>query len=201
MTMNELFTIELASAASLFLSAALLQNALLVRALGLSALFAPDASERKGSYCAQFTIAAVGSSLLYKLLTVFWLSRVSFSEYIRPLCMALCVCVMYAIIMPISTARAAADKKAEAQRSATAACFNVPVFASALITATNNYSLPTTALYALGLCVGFLLAAMLVTAARRRMSSSNVPAPFRGLPATLLCLAGMALALQALSAA
>jgi Na+-translocating ferredoxin:NAD+ oxidoreductase RnfA subunit len=129
------------------------------------------------------------------------LSHLGFSEYIRPLGVAVCACVMYAVIMPLSKAVASKERKQEAVRCAASACFNIPVFACALITAANHYSLLTTALYALGLCAGFLIGAMLVAAARRRLNADSVPAPFRGLPATLLCLAGMALGLQALSAA
>ena len=56
----------------------------------------------------------------------------------------------------------------------------------------------STVCYSIGMGVGFVLSVLLVTEGQRKIQTSNTPVAFRGLPVTLLYIAGFALAVYGL---
>lgn len=72
--------------------------------------------------------------------------------------------------------------------------FNTCVVGSMLVTTVQHFTMTQTFGYALGSGVGYLLAVAMVSEARRRLRSSAVPKPFRGLPIVMIYLGILALA-------
>ena len=72
--------------------------------------------------------------------------------------------------------------------------FNTCVVGAMLVTTVQHFTMVQTFGYALGSGLGYLVAVAMVSEARRRLRSSAVPAPFRGLPIVMIYLGILALA-------
>ncbi len=79
------------------------------------------------------------------------------------------------------------------------ASFNIAVINSLVIPASERMSLVTTVVYAVGSAVGFALAVALVVEGQRLVQHRDIPTPFKGKPAMLLYLSGLAMAVYALA--
>ena len=68
-----------------------------------------------------------------------------------------------------------------------------------ILTTSRQLPLLGTIGFAIGTSIGYVLAVFLVTEGQRKLQNDDMPAAFKGLPATLLYLAGLAFAVYGLT--
>ncbi len=76
---------------------------------------------------------------------------------------------------------------------------NCAILGLALLAALNDYNLVTSTVFGFGAGVGFTLAISLMAGIRENIEFGDVPAPFRGIPITLITAAIMSLAFMGFS--
>lgn len=185
---------------SLALAAMTIQNAVFARALGVSRLISLiDETTDTIIFGVLLSIINVLSSIGYYLLNTLWLRQQSYAVLVRPLAMVLCMSVAFFIVFVLTVKFAHYDYLAKAVAALPPATFNCTVIGTLLIATTSQYSLANMIAFGLGTSIGFVLAVLLVTEGQRKLSNRSMPTAFRGLPATLLFLAGLAMAVYGLS--
>ena len=171
------------------------QNAIFTRALGVSRLvhLVDDDNVSSAIFAALLTLVQlIAAPLGYwtnSLLRTF-----EFRAYIRPLvfvaCSAAAFFIVLLLLLLIFRARAA-----QIVPVLPMATFNCCILGTLMITTTQGFTLLQTMGFALGTGLGYALALIVVTEGQRRLQNPNIPAPFRGLPATLLYIGIVSLAI------
>lgn len=174
------------------------QNAVFSRALGVSRLVklvedpTVDTLIFSGLLCIIQVIAGVLSFFVNKLFGVA-LSGARF--YVRPLLLVICTIAAYLLVsffIILVYKQNAARRIVDVLPVAT---FNCCVLGTLLVAVTKNYTLLQTVAFAIGSSVGYVMAVMLVTEGQRTLRNRNIPQSFKGLPATLVYIGILALAL------
>ena len=119
--------------------------------------------------------------------------------WFRPLVMMLCMSAAYLLVFAVAVKFAPVDKIQRAVDALPAATFNCTVIGTLLLTVSMQYDLFETVCYCIGTAIGYVFAVTLVTEGQRKIQTTHTPIAFRGLPVTLLYLAGLALAVYGLT--
>ena len=174
------------------------QNAVFSRALGVSRLVklvedpTVDTLIFSGLLCIIQVIAGVLSFFVNKLFGVA-LSAARF--YVRPLLLVLCTIAAFLIVLVFIILFYKQNAARQIVDVLPIATFNCCVLGTVLITVTKNYTLLQTIAFAIGSALGYVMAVMLVTEGQRTLKNRNIPQSFKGLPATLVYIGVLALAL------
>lgn len=174
------------------------QNAVFSRALGVSRLVklvedpTVDTLIFSGLLCIIQVIACVLSFFVNKLFGVA-LSAARF--YVRPLLLVLCTIAAFLIVLVFIILFYKQNAARQIVDVLPIATFNCCVLGTVLITVTKNYTLLQTIAFAIGSALGYVMAVMLVTEGQRTLKNRNIPQSFKGLPATLVYIGVLALAL------
>lgn len=182
------------------LSAMTIQNSVLARALGVSRLISlVDETTDTIIFGILLAVINVLSGILYYFVNTLWLRQQPFAPLARPLVMILCMSVVFFLIFVLTVKFIQFNYLTKAVAALPPATFNCTVIGTLLISTTSQFSLASTVAFGLGTSVGFVLVVLLVTEGQRRIQGRATPAAFKGLPATLLFLAGLAMAVYGLS--
>lgn len=185
---------------TLALAAMTIQNAVFARALGISRLISLiDDTLNTVIFGVLLSIVNVLSGVFYYFVNTLWLRQQSYAVLARPLAMIVCMSVAFLIVFVLTVKFAHYDYLAKAVAALPPATFNCTVIGTLLIATTSQFSLANTIAFGLGTSVGFVLAVLLVTEGQRKIQGRATPAAFKGLPATLLFLAGLAMAIYGLT--
>lgn len=186
----------------LMLTAMTIENTVLARSLGISRLISLlDETSDTIVFGTLLTIITILSGVLYYLTNTFFLANLPYKIYMRPFIMVVCMGVAFAIVFVLVVKFAPYEYLAKAVEALPLATFNCTVVGTLLImvSATLNFSLAGSIAYGIGSSVGFVLAVALVTEGQRKLQNRDMPSAFKGLPATLLFIAGIALAIYGLT--
>ena len=183
------------------LAAIFAQNAVLTRSFGASRLLklvddpAMDTMLFSGLLCIVQLISALLGYGLNQLLLPYTFGAGSI--YLRPVLLVAAAIIAFFIVM-IAVATIFKKRKSLTRVAAAlpAASFNCCILGTLLLMTNKNYTLLQTIGFALGTGVGYMLAALLVSESQRTLHSRNLPKSFRGLPASLVYLGILALALH-----
>lgn len=198
--MNSITVFGFSTVLSMGVVAMTVQNAVFARALGVSRLLSlVDDTTSTAIFGIQLTLVTTLGTLAHYYLNAHLLSRLSFADYLRPLAIVVCMSAAFLIVFFLSIKLTPYKHVATAVDMMPAAAFNVTAFATILLTATSRYDLVSSLVYAVGSSAGYILAVLLVTEGQRKLRNSNIPTAFKGLPVTLLYLAGLALAIYGLT--
>ncbi len=192
----------LASFFGLALSAATIQNTVFARSLGVSRMISLlDSTTNTVIFGVLLTIVNILSGCFYYLLghLVLVLLPNAYMPYIRPIAMILCMGVAFLIVFVLSVKFAPYEHLENAVTALPPATFNCTIIGTILISAISQFSIGNVVAFALGSSAGFVLAVLIVTEGQRKLQNSDIPLAFKGLPAALLLLSGLALAVYALS--
>jgi len=187
---------------TLALVAVTVQNAVLTRALGISRLISlVDETTDTLIFGILLTSVTTLSSILYYLINLGFFRSFPSRTYFRPLVMVLCMGAAFFIIFVLTVKFAPYEYLAKSVASLPLASFNCTVIGTLVISESSSigYSFFDTLAYGIGSSVGFVLAVLLVTEGQRQLKGRSIPSSFKGLPATLLFLAGLALAVYGLT--
>ncbi|WRS26663.1 Rnf-Nqr domain containing protein [Oscillospiraceae bacterium MB08-C2-2] len=179
------------------LAAAAGENALLSRGLGLSKAPLSINSIKMGIlYGGLMTTVSTVSSFLTYLVGLFFQGR-PYAPYIRPICFALMVGLVYAGVYLLCKKYLPAYFKS-VETLLPLASFNSALFGAIYMSLSQRHTLAQTIGYAFGTGMGFTAAMLIVYLARKRLSISHVPRAFRGLPIVLLYIGLLSLAIFSL---
>lgn len=171
------------------------QNAVFARSLAISRLISlVDDTTDTALFGALLTVVTVANSAGCYLIQRYLLDGFKYAEYVRPLAFVLCAAVIFFIVVLLSMAFTPTNALRKIVRVLPLASFNILVIGTALLCFTRELSLIESLGFALGSSVGFIVAVLLVTEVQRKLQNRSIPAAFKGLPATLLFLSALALA-------
>ena len=171
------------------------QNAIFSRGLGVSRLIQLVGDDSVSSLlfglelCViQLCVAPLG------WLANRWLEPLALRASLRPIAYVVCVCAVCGALRGLLHCARKLPYRAHLIRILPIAGFNSTVVGTLLVTTTQDYTLAQSVGFGLGSGLGYLLAVLLVTEARRRLQGEEVPKAFRGLPIVLVYIGILALA-------
>ena len=172
------------------------QNAVFTRALGVSRLvhLVGDDSVSSATFAGLLTAVQLVSAPLGYFANGF-LRTFEYRSYVRPLVFVLCSAAAFFIVLVLVLVVFRARRAPKIVPVLPMATFNCCILGTLMITTTQSFTLLQTMGFALGTSAGYSLALVVVTEGQRRLQNPNIPAPFRGLPATLLYIGIVALAI------
>ncbi len=175
-------------------TAALLENLVLSRGLGISTvLFSASSAKRIFQFGALFTFMALSSAVLATVINPL-VSALSFRAYIRPLVFILLLTLLYYIVYFI-VGKIMKSASEYVRNYLPYATFNCALLGVLYITTIGNHTLLQAAGFAFGSGVGLTFASLLIAEGRRRLDTERIPRTFRGLPIALLYVGLISLAL------
>ena len=198
--------------ASFFLAgvaAAFSQNLLLTRALGTDLLGRMQEDGDVRIFCALQGACALPAAVGFWLVNRFVLPHLGFLQrfgvsayyaraFLWPLFMALVLAGVFFAVFVACIKLAPYGEVLAAVRQLPFAAFNTFVAGMLMLSASKDYTFWQTLALALGSSIGYDAVCFLLLQARRKLQNRDMPAAFRGMPASLLYLSGLALAAWAL---
>ena len=177
------------------------ENAVFSRSLGISRALRLVDDERVDTFifggllCAVEVVSGLLACLINRFLTP--LLPTAWVAPLRPLFMTLCAiaaffAVLFACLKCFKTPQLRQILDALAM-----ATFNCCVLGVLYITTIQKFTLAKTLGFAVGSAVGYVLAVLVVTEGQRKLRNRNMPQAFRGLPANLIYIGILALAIYA----
>lgn len=181
-----------------------LQNTVLIRSFGISRLISLiDDAISTLIFGIMLTISMTLSGILYYLYYRYLLPFLpeAVRQPLRPLGIILCMGLAFIIVFILSVKFAPYTYISDVVSALPLATFNCVVVGTLLITtsATAAYTMLDTIGFCIGAGMGFIVSVLLVTEGQRRLQNRRMPSAFKGLPATLLFLAGLAMAIYGLT--
>lgn len=123
------------------------------------------------------------------------LQKTSHAAMLRPLVFVVCCLVVCGALHLLFGKVEGLPYRKRLMRMLPNAGFNTCVVGTMLVTTIQHFTFAQMLGYALGSGVGYLVAVLMVSEARRRLRSSAVPGPFRGLPIVMIYLGILAMAI------
>ena len=192
------------------LYAATVQNLLLTRIIGADPIVQERGKEENRVFFLLQGICCFVSAILFWLCDNFLLPRISVLEqfgissyyaraYLWPLFAAVIMTVVF-LAADIAASYLVSKKTLRAVNwELPSAAFNNFICAVLFRASSNNYGFFQMLAFTVGCVVGYNLAFFFIREGQKKLEGQDTPAAFRGLPATLLYLTGLALAVYALS--
>ena len=192
------------------LGAATFQNLLLTRMLGGDHVPRQSTPIAEHIFCMSQAVCTFLSSIGFWLVHRYLLPQVSLLEnfgispyyaraYLWPFCASMVCVLVYFVLYSLAQEILKPDLSKRVRRQLPYACFNSFVCAVLFRAAANDYDLVRMLAFAVGSAVGYSVADLLIWEGKQKIESSVIPEAFRGLPAVLLYIAGLAMAFYALA--
>ncbi len=121
--------------------------------------------------------------------------KLELRSMLRPLAYVVCTFVVCGLLWLLFTYAKNFPYRDRLLKMLPNAGFNTCVAGAILVTTVQRFTLVQTIGYGLGSGVGYLIAVLMVAEARRRLRSSAVPGPFRGLPIVMIYIGILAMAI------
>lgn len=184
---------------SIFLSAALLENMVFSRALGVSR--ATLVQEKRTTVIA-FSISVLFMCTASSVLGwgIRWLlgwPQVELPQFAKQAILFVAVVASYALLY-LLISKKMRNLLSLFGNTISYAAFNGAVYGSLLVSATKELGLWQSLVHGLGAGCGMVLASLLILVGHRRMDTRDIPRAFRGIPIMLLYVGILALALYGL---
>ena len=185
---------------SICVAAITIQNTVFARALGVSRLISlVDDTPSTAIFGVELTAVMVLGSIFNYFANAYLIKNSALVSYLRPLAMILCMSLAYLIVFVLKVKFAPYDKVTKAADTLPLATFNCVSAGTLMVSVSTQYDLFETICFSFAAAIGYVLAVVLVTEGQRKIQSVKTPVAFRGLPVTLLYLAGLAMAIYGLT--
>lgn len=172
------------------------QNAVLARGVGVSRLVQLVGDNDTSSFLFGLLLSVIcvlGAPLSW--LVGGWMQQVPQTAMLRPLAYVLCSFLICVVLWLVLVYGKKIPYRRRLLKMLPNAGFNTCVVGTMLVSTVQQFTLPQTIGYGLGSGLGYLAAVLMVSEARRRLRSSLVPKPFRGLPIVMIYLGILAMAI------
>ena len=192
---------EVVSSSAVFFSYALLaifaQNAVFTRALGVSRMVQLVGDDRTSS--ALFGMMLCITQVLVAPAAFFagrwFIAPLDNRAQLRPLVYIASIAVVCLAEHLVLWLLRSLPRRSQLLRIVPLAALNSGVLGTVLVERTQTFTLGQSLGFGLGSGIGYVLAVLLVTEARHRLRSKDIPKAFRGLPITLVYIGVLALAI------
>ncbi len=176
------------------------ENAVLSRAVGVSRLLdLVDDTYDTTIFSILLGVCTTLSGVMYYFIYHLFLANFRYASYIRPLSLVVCMSVSYLIVMLLTKNFASHNNAAKALEVLPLAAFNCTIAGTVLLSTKSGFDLIEMIIFGIASAFGFTLAVLMVSEGQRKLLGRDMPAAFRGLPSTLLYLAGLAMAVYGLT--
>lgn len=179
------------------------ENVIFTRALGISSGLRVIENPNKDTFyfCVSLTIFQLINSLLaYVIVPLISLTHLStYVRFLSPVIVVVCCAISYIIvILALSTT---IDSKILKRIivSLTGASINSAIVGTIIYSIGQNFNLIQTIGFAIGSSIGYFLAMLIISEGQKKIHQDLVPAPFKGLPVTLIYIGIIALAIYGLT--
>ncbi len=177
------------------------QNVVFSRALGISRLmrFVGKGIRSTLLFGALLCGAQILSGLFSYFLSKYFLALLPdlWPDALRPLAYVLCMIAAFFILFALSSVVAKGNTLKEVMDVLAVAAFNTAVLGTLLLSHTQKFNLVQTLGFGLGSGIGYLIAILAVIEGQRKLQGRDIPAAFKGLPANLLFIGIIAMAVYA----
>jgi|GEM_PF-73615 len=191
-------------------SGAFLESIVLCRAMGLDRVKNIEEDSDEVIFCILQAVCSLISSVIFWVLTdlvhipeavfqPFGVSDYYSQVYLWPLFSAVIIAVVFISVFVVAVKVAPYEKVTSAARQLPFAAFNNFVVGVILVSASEHYSFWEMLVFTVGSNIGYMVVNGMLREGNRRLQNRNVPAAFRGLPARLLYLSGLAIAFYTLT--
>lgn len=175
------------------------ENAVFSRAMGVSRLISlTDDTTDTRVFSMLLAASMTLSGVLYWTARYFTADTVLSQDIFRALVAVVCMSVAFFIVFVLAVKLMPYQLVGKAAAAMPGAAFNSMVLGTLFLTALNDLTLLETVIFCFASSVGFTGAVILVTEGQRSLQNREMPAAFKGLPATLLYLSGLSMAVYAL---
>jgi Na+-translocating ferredoxin:NAD+ oxidoreductase RnfA subunit len=197
--MREVFA-DILSYIMLMLTAITLQNSVFTRGLGTSHLLSlADDTTDTFVFTGILTLCTTISGMLYWTVNRFLLQNLSFKRYIRPLSAVVCMSVAFFVVLFIIVKKAPMKTVQKAVAAMPSAAFNTLILGTIFLTENYSMNLVQTIVFSIGSAIGFMVAVLMITEGKYKLNNDASPNAFKGLPSMLMYLAGLSMAIYALT--
>ena len=174
--------------------AVLAENVIFSRALGVSRLLklVDDPRTSTWQYCLPIILVQLLSAPLAGA------AHNLFFPWLRPLVYITCALFAAGVVWLLLGLIPSRSWRTACRTQLPLAATNSSVLGTLLICANQNYTLLQSVAFGLGSGVGYLVAVFIVDEGRRRLRSKDVPSIFQGLPASLIYIGILSLAIYGL---
>ena len=191
------------------LAAVFAQNVLMGRGMGLENTTGMEEERGGNLFCLLQAACSLISGIFFWLvcnyllphlefLTAFGMSPYYARAYLWPVGIAVSVSAAYFIVFVCVVKLAPFDSVMPAVARLPWACFNTMVAGILMLSASKNYTFIEMMGFSLGSAAGYWIADLYSRAGARKLRKREMPPAFKGLPASLLYLSGLALAAYAI---
>lgn len=179
----------------LALTAITVENSVFARGLGVSRLISlVDDTTNTVIFSILLAATTTASGVLYNFIYSEVLEGMTNEIYLRPLAIVLCMSAAFLVIFVLAVKLMPYEHVSKAAAAMPVATFNCMVFGTIILSTSEKMTILQSIVFSVGSSVGFMLAILLVTEGQRKLQNRDIPAAFKGLPATLLYIAGLAIA-------
>ena len=197
--MREVFA-DILTYVMLMLTAITLQNSVFTRGLGtIHLLSLADDTTDTFVFTAILTLCMTISGIFYWLINRYVLANLAFRRYIRPLSAVICMSVAFFIVLFVVVKKAPIKFVQKAVAAMPSAAFNTLILGTVFLTENYNMSLLQTIVFSVGSAIGFMIAVLMITEGKDKLNNDRIPKAFKGLPSMLMYLAGLSMAIYALT--
>jgi len=180
----------------LVLTTITIENSVFTRAIGLARIISlVDNITSTIVFCSLLAVTTTLSGILYYYLYSLYVVNLSNAIVFRVIAAILAMSVTFIIVFVIAIKIMPYEHIGKAAEAMPTATFNCMSFGTIMIAVGEEFTLLQTIVFCIGSVIGYMLAILLVTEGQRKLQSRDIPAAFKGLPATLLYLAGLAMAI------
>ncbi len=177
-----------------------LQNAVLIRGFEISRLLSLVGDSRSAAmFGTQLVLVTAMSGSLNFCVNYYLLNGEALPAFLQPLAMLVCAALSFALVFVFSIKFFPEGIIKEATQALPIASFNCVVIGTLQYTTVNSLTFIETLGYSIGSGLGYVAAVFLVSEGGKKLHGDAMPRAFRGLPAVLLYLAGLVLALYGLT--
>ncbi len=192
------------------ISGIFLSNLILCRAFGLDRIKNIEEDSDEFIFCILQSVCSLAVCILFwlvkdlvvipaSMLESFDVSSYYSKIYLWPLLLAIITAFVFILVFVVTVKIAPYEKVTSAARQLPFAAFNNFVSGLIFVMASNQYGPIEMIIYSIAANIGYILVNKMLREGNRRLQSREIPAAFRGLPARLLYLSGLAIAFYALT--
>ncbi|MCL1829798.1 MAG: hypothetical protein FWG21_00030 [Oscillospiraceae bacterium] len=184
----------------IILAAITIENVVFTRAMGLSRVISlVDNVRSTVIFCILLSLTTALSSVIYYSIYHSYIDRIENATIFRVLILVLVMSVIYLLVFITAIKIIPYEHIGKAAEAMPTATFNSMVFGVIMLSSIEQMTLSETIVYSIGSSIGYTLAIIYVVEGQRKLQSRDIPAAFKGLPVTLLYLAGLAMAIYSLT--
>lgn len=176
------------------------ENIVFARAVGFSRIISlADNVTSTVIFCSLLSITTTLSSIIYYYVYHLYIENSPYILIARVFATVLTISVSYMLVFIVAIKVMPYEHIGKAVEAMPTATFNCMVFSVVMASGLEQFTIVQTIIFSVASSIGYTLSILYVIEVQRKLQSRDIPAAFKGLPITLLYLAGLAMAIYGLT--